>query len=174
MAINTISQLTSAINEGARSNQFKVEITTPTGVTLTNASLLCKSAQVPEFTIGRIEVPIAGGRRFYIPGDRTFAEWTATFIVNSSMGIRTQFETWLDKVRSGNFATTTTRASTDTSTYFGTIKVLQLNAANAPVKTYTLQNAFPNDLSAIDVSYDTTDAIEEFTVTFAYTYHTVA
>jgi len=33
-----------------------------------------------------------------------------------------------------------------------------------------LYDAFPTDVSAIDLSYDTTDAVQEFTVTFQYHY----
>jgi hypothetical protein len=35
---------------------------------------------------------------------------------------------------------------------------------------YELYDAFPTDVSAIDLSYDTTDAVQEFTVTFQYHY----
>jgi hypothetical protein len=35
---------------------------------------------------------------------------------------------------------------------------------------YRLVNCWPSDISAIDLSYDTTDAVEDFTVTWTYDY----
>ena len=38
------------------------------------------------------------------------------------------------------------------------------------IATYEFQDIFPTNISAIDVSYDTTDTIEEFTVEFQVNY----
>ena len=39
-----------------------------------------------------------------------------------------------------------------------------------PLKTYTFYDIFPTEVSAIDLSYDSADAIEEFSVTFQVQY----
>ena len=41
------------------------------------------------------------------------------------------------------------------------------------LKTYTFIDMFPTEISTIDLSYDSTDTIEEFTVTFALQYYLV-
>ena len=53
------------------------------------------------------------------------------------------------------------------------VTVQHLDQSGAPVRTYTLNNCFVSDISAIDLSYDSTDAISEFTVTWVYDYFTV-
>ena len=42
------------------------------------------------------------------------------------------------------------------------------------VKTYQFYDVFPTNISAIDLSYDTADTIEEFTVEFQVQYWTPA
>jgi hypothetical protein len=42
-----------------------------------------------------------------------------------------------------------------------------------PTREYTFVNIFPINISSIDLNWETTDAIEEFTVEFAYDYWTV-
>ena len=44
---------------------------------------------------------------------------------------------------------------------------------NVVLKTYTFVDMFPTEISTIDLSYDSTDTIEEFTVTFALQYYLV-
>ena len=55
-------------------------------------------------------------------------------------------------------------------TYRSTITIEQLKPDGTVARIYDLYDAFPTDVSAIDLSYDTTDAIQEFTVTFQYHY----
>ena len=169
----TISQFNRAIADAARPNQFTISFTPPSGVTIPNAGILCKSAAIPGLTIGVIEVPLQGGRRMKLPGDRTFAEWTATFIADQSHGLRSGFEKWMAGIVNFNFNTAAKASGQITGDYKQNIVIQQLNSNGSPVTggTYTLKDAFPTDISQIDLSYDTTDTIEEFTVTFQYTYY---
>lgn len=179
MAISTISAITSQLKSGARPNLFNVAVTAPagmvTGVTLpTNANLLCKAAQAPAYTIGMIEVPFRG-RRIKVPGDRTFAEWTATFIVDEGYAIRQYFESWANGIKARDFISGSLRTiGTNNVDYYGTIDVTQLSDEDKLVRKYSLKDVFPTDVSQIDVSYDTTDALMEFTVTFQYHYFTAS
>jgi hypothetical protein len=45
--------------------------------------------------------------------------------------------------------------------------------AAIPTREYTFVNIFPVSVSNIDLAWETTDAIEEFTVEFAYDYWVV-
>jgi hypothetical protein len=56
--------------------------------------------------------------------------------------------------------------------YRTNVTIQHLRDDGSVSKTYLLKEAFPTDISQIDLSYDTTDAIEEFTVTFQYSYFT--
>ena len=55
---------------------------------------------------------------------------------------------------------------------YGTVEIFQLkeDGSSAPAGSYRLVNCWPSDISAIDLSYDTTDAVEDFTVTWTYDY----
>jgi hypothetical protein len=154
---------------GSRPNLFNVTINTPSGISIPNHTILCKGAAVPGMTVGVIEVPYKG-RRIKIPGDRTFAEWTATFISDERHRLRAGFEAWMARISSNNFDSASLRTSI--SDYRTNITVQHLKDDGRISKTYTLKEAFPTDVSQIDLSYDTTDAIQEFTVTFQYSYFT--
>jgi len=180
----TLSTFKQAVGLGSRPNNFKVTIASPTGLTLptftgiadaTAWSLLCKSAAVPGFSIGVVEVPVQGGRRMKLPGDRTFAEWTATFIADEKLAVRSFFENWIANIATNDFQRVSKvglTTSNITSDYKQNIQVQQLDAKGTNVikGLYVLKEAFPTDISAIDLSYDSTDTIEEFSVTFQYSF----
>lgn len=157
------------LNGGSKANLFRMEIEveeTITGVDLDNVPILCKSGAIPAFTLGVIEVPFRG-RRIKIPGDRTYADWTATFINDDSQNIRKSFDNWLNTIVNVD-GEEALRDGTDS--YRCTITVNQLKPDGTVARKYKLFDAFPTDVSAIDLSYDTTDAVQEFTVTFQYHY----
>ena len=161
---------------GARPNLFKVEI--PGGIpgfgdTLeAKDQLLIKAAQLPESTIGLVEIPFRG-RTFKVAGDRTFAPWTITVINDEDMAVRKAMEQWMqfiaqyqdgsgentpnDYMRSA----TVTQLIRTPSNKGGTI-----GGGLADSTQYKFHDIFPTNISAIDLSYDSSDTIEEFTVEF--------
>ena len=54
--------------------------------------------------------------------------------------------------------------------YKASVDIKQLKDDGTVIRTYQLREAFVVDVGAIELSYDSTDAIEEFTVTFQYSY----
>jgi hypothetical protein len=157
------------LNGGSKANLFRMDIEVEEdidGVDLANVPILCKSGAIPAFTLGVIEVPFRG-RRIKIPGDRTYADWTATFVNDDSQNIRKSFDNWMNNIINVD-GENSLRDST--ASYRCTIVVNQLRPDGTTARTYELYDAFPTDVSAIDLSYDTTDAIQEFTVTFQYHY----
>ena len=152
---------------GARPNLFRVECTFPagTGGNTELASFLIKSASLPAATQGTIEVPFRG-RKFKIPGDRVYDQWTVKVINDIPMNLRNAFENWID-------ITNPPRANTG-ATFFGAymtqLKVWQLDKAGNEVKGYQFIDCYPVTVGAIELNYDSNDAIEEFDVTFNYQY----
>lgn len=150
---------------GARPNLFEVTLTFPTGVTPptdnTLASFLVKSAALPASNIGPIEVPFRG-RILKLAGDRTFDTWTVTVINDTNFALRSAFEEWMNKINSHNDAS----GETNPSNYMKDVYVDQLDRDGSKLRTYKFNSVFPTNISPIDLSYDTTDAIEEFTVEF--------
>jgi hypothetical protein len=177
MAITTISELTSAIRTGARSNLFRVTIPTFKDTDFSGVveqfSFLCKGAQLPGSTLGIIEVPFQAGRRFKLAGDRTFPEWTTTVINDSNQNVRAALEALQQQYGFTNYENTSSKLLTGASEEeFSTLEVEQFDQAGAVTCRYTLINCWPTDISTLDLSYDSTDTIEEFTVTWAYDYYT--
>jgi len=53
---------------------------------------------------------------------------------------------------------------TDPTLYQKDADVFQLNRDGGVLRTYKFKDIFPTNISAIDLSYETTDTIQEFTV----------
>ena len=176
MADFKISTFRTALKSGSRPNLFRIDVTAPAGQpSLANIyTTLVRSAALPSATIGTIELPMNGGRRFKIGGDRVFSEWTSTLLNDENYELRTALETWQNSMVFTDFGIDSSlgNRSADNSGLYGSILIYQLDETGASVDsaTYRLVNCWPSDISAIDLSYDTTDAIEDFTVTWTYDY----
>ena len=177
MAFASLTQLKTALTgRGARANLFEIEIGFPDAIASTIPStaakdktkILCKAAAVPGFTVGTIEVPYRAGRRIKIPGDRTFADWTVTIINDEDHSLRQAFNAWINLISKGNYNSAT--KSSAISEYYQDITCNHLKADNTISRKYQLNDAFPTDVSAIDLSFDSTDTLSEFTVNFQYHY----
>ena len=177
-ANKSISDFKSAlIGGGARPNLFEVELTTlPDGVEGWNAEIfrfMCKGASLPPQTIASIDVPFRG-RIFKVAGDRTIDPWTVTIINDENFNLRNAFEEWTDLIAKLE----NNMGATDPEAYMVNAKVYQLGrgstpnaksnsgSANSVLKEYEFYNIWPSTVAAIDLSYDSTDTIEEFTVDF--------
>ena len=168
MAITTISDLKTALNTGARSNLFRVNLTSQLTTDENETfSYLCKAAQLPGSTLGIIEVPFAAGRRFKAAGDRTFADWTITIINDEDFVVRNAFERWMNGINShaGNVRT---GAASGPAGYTVDATVTQYGKTGDTLKTYKFVGMYPLDLAPIDLDWGSNDTIEEYAVTFAY------
>lgn len=173
MAGLKLSSFKGALGVAARPNNFYVDITFPTevGVTNTNIRYLCKTAAIPAFSVGVVEIPHFGGRKMKVPGDRTFAEWTATFIADEKMQLHKDMEAWLQYIKASDYSQVDL-AGSDTNDYQGTISVIHTDQSGSDLRTYKLENAFPTELAQLDLSYDNFDTIAEYSVTFQYSHLT--
>ena len=171
MSVFSITAFRSALAGGARPNLFRFQFgALPSGVSLTGADVLIKAGAIPGYTLGVIEVPFRS-RRIKVPGDRTYAEWTATIVNDGDQNIRKFFDNWLKYINNPNGAEDIRTTGDDD--YRTVIEIAHMKTNGLKSRVYQLVDAFPTDVSAIDVSYDNTDAIQEFTVTFQYHYVTV-
>jgi len=154
---------------------FQVDIQFPETLDVDNEliTFMCKSAQLPASSVGVIEVPFRG-RTVKIAGDRTFDNWSATFINDKEMKTRAYFEAWLKDI---NTHQANTANVIDPSVYGRSVVVRQLEkdarSNGSELRSYKLWYAFPVSASAIDLAYDSNDQIEEFSVEFQYSYWTV-
>lgn len=189
--LRTISQFKSQLaGGGARSNLFEVRLATvPFGITwdATNFAFMCKSANLPASNIAQIDVPFRG-RILKVAGDRTIDVWTVTVINDESFQLRNAFELWMNQISQ----LSNNSGATSPASYMVDAEVYQLGrGANlgknsptnnngtaagssgvTPLKSYKFYDIFPTSVSAIDVSYDSSDTIEDFTVEFQVQYWT--
>ena len=155
---------------GARANQFSVSMSGSGAAGLTgNFHFLCRSAQIPALTIGEIAVPYRG-RQIFLAGDRTYDAWTVTIMNDRNFSIRASLEAWMDDM--GDIGGTTKANTLSATAYYGNATVRQLDRNNTPIRTYKLEGVWPTTLDAIDLAYDTNDAIEEFGATFRFNWLT--
>ena len=169
--INEIkSQLTFG---GAKASLFQVAISNPiNGAGDLKTPFMVQAAQIPEATLGTIEVPYFG-RKIKIAGDRTFAEWTVTIINDEDFLIRNAMENWMASINSheGNV---TQAGTASASEYKAQAQITQFSKTGGPLRTYNFNGLFPTSVGAITMDWSTTDAIETFDVTFQYDWWNVS
>ena len=151
---------------GARPNLFEVELVFPDPIAIENdvkekSRFLVKAAQLPASNITPIEVYFRG-RILKIAGDRTFDTWTVTVINDVDFSIRSAMEKWMDFINSMEDAT----GAQDPALYQPDAYVHQLDRDGSTLRTYKFHDVFPTNISAIDLSYETVDSVEEFTTEF--------
>ena len=176
---------------GARPNLFEVDVTFPGTINLgiqgdgtgsfdsDRFRFLCKAAALPASNVAPIDVPFRG-RILKVAGDRTFDTWTVTVINDEDFNHRRAFEAWMQNIAQyGDHS-----GLTDPSSYMGQATVYQLgrtastqqqssdsNVNSNILAQYKFVDIFPTNISQIDLSYDTSDTIEEFTVEFQINYY---
>ena len=185
MATRSINDFKNTLRGGVRPNLFNVQINFPTiignleGVGSGSTSLeglssfLCRSAAIPASTQGLIEVPFRG-RFLKIPGDRTFDAWTATFYNTKDFNLRKAFELWINAANKTdeNIGTLDFGDIGGTNSYFSDLIVQQKakDTSTDVLREYKLVGAWPTNVGAINLAYDSNDQIEEFDVEFQYQY----
>lgn len=162
------------IGGGARPNQFRVELTFPTYVTLgvvagQRAQFLCKAAQLPASTIETLPV-LYRGRPVNFAGERNFQPWTVSIYNDTTFGIRNALEQWQSGIQNYN----TTEGRTNPTDYQVDLSVHQLDRSGAIIKSYKFVDAFPTNISAVGLDFETQNAIEQFDVEFTYNFFTSA
>ena len=151
---------------GARPNLFEVELVFPDPIAIENdvkekSRFLVKAAQLPASNITPIEVNFRG-RILKIAGDRTFDTWTVTIINDVDFAIRSAMEKWMNFINKMEDAT----GAQDPAAYQPDAYVHQLDRDGSTLRTYKFHDVFPTNISAIDLSYETVDSVEEFTTEF--------
>ena len=171
------------VGGGARPNLFECALNFPGNLGVIQDDdfrFMVKSAQIPGSAISTIPVAFRG-RTLKISGDRTFDPWTITVINDTNYKIRNAFEKWMNYMnRHDDNAGVVTPAA-----YQREMLVYQLGRgvvsndttnANLPattdqmpvLKTYKFYGCWPSDITPMELSYDSSDTIQEFSVTLQY------
>lgn len=177
-SVFSISDFRTQLGAGSRPNLFLVKFTAPSDYLFDGFEYVCKAASLPSSTLGLVEIALNGGRRLKIGGDRQFVEWTTTVLNDEKFSIRNRLEAWQNAIVKTNYNLTAVgnRTVGEGTLITGLAEIYQLDADGNAVPNagqYKLHHCWPSDISAIDLSYDTTDTVEEFTVTWSYDYYTI-
>ena len=149
---------------GARPNLFEVELAFPDSISIDNdvkdkSRFLVKAAALPASNITPIDINFRG-RILKIAGDRTFDTWTITVINDTDFAICSAFEKWMNVINKLSDAT----GFNDPAEYQEDAYVHQLDRDGSTLRTYKFFDIFPTNISQMDLSYETIDTVEEFTV----------
>ena len=152
---------------GARPSQFEVML--PSRMSPDLDRFLVQATSLPASTIGTIEVPYFG-RKIKIAGDRTFAEWQTTVLNDEDFRIRNAVELWISDINAhrNNFRNGPVDASP--ASYKYDADVIQYGKTNSKLMVYTFVGLYPSEVSTIELDWNSTDAVETFTITWQYDY----
>jgi hypothetical protein len=185
MALKTLDSFKSQLTGGgARPNLFEVSISFPTELNIAGGkqpitkpetgtagaaesmlTFMVKAAALPASNITPIEIPFRG-RTLKVAGERTFDTWTITVLNDTDFKIRTSFEQWMNGISRISDAS----GDVNPSNYQQDAFVRQLNRVGDTMREYKFVGIFPTNISQIDLSMDSTDTIEEYTVEFQVQY----
>ena len=149
------------IGGGPRANRFKIFIPRAGN----RIEFLAKAGNIPAATLGVVEVQWRGSV-LKLAGDRTFENWTVSIINDSEFSARSALEAWQTEIQElggGNGATTT-------DYLISRAFVEQLDKSDSVLARYEFFNMFPSNIGAIELSYESVDALEEFTVDFEFSH----
>jgi hypothetical protein len=147
----------------ARSNLFEVFI----GLAGQDQKFVCKSASLPATSVGVIEVPYQN-RKLKVPGDRTFQDWTVTIINDESMSVRKELLAWQNDIQGfQNFG-----SNGDTPRdHHRILTVTPMDRTMGAIgDTEVDLYGWPSEIGSIDLSWETADTVQEYTVTFSITH----
>ena len=146
---------------GPRANRFRVFIPRSGS----KIEFLCQSAQIPAAQVGVIEQNFRG-HILKMAGDRTFEPWTVTIINDVEFSSRSALEDWQTDIQELDSGEGITSLDYMVDRAF----VEQLNKDDTVLARYEFFNMFPTSIGAIDLSYETVDALETFDVEFQYSH----
>ena len=154
---------------GARANQFKVVMPFPgyaqVGGEIETLAFMCKGTSLPGFTVTPVPVNFRG-RPIFIAGDRTFDTWSVTVYNDTDFLTRNAFERWPNGINNMS----DNEGLTNPADYQVDAFVDHLDRNGNTIKSYTFRGLWPTVIAPIDLSYDPTEVIEEFSVDFQYNF----
>ena len=154
---------------GARPTLFRVQLTSPgnIGIDLSVSEFMIQASSLPGSTIAPIEIPYFG-RKVRIAGDRTFEPWSVTVMNDEDFAVRALFEKWSNALN--RMVSNVRDPSIATENYKVDLDVVQYAKDGATIRAYQLIGAWPTGIGPIGLNWESGNAIEEFSVNFAYDY----
>ena len=125
------------------------------------SKMFVKAGKLPEAKVGTVKVPYQN-RVLQIPGDRTFTDWECTVIQDEGYVLRTALLNWQAAI--SGFSSMSSTAGVSTS--HKEIVIQPFNRDGSPSGHKARVYGWPNSIGSIELSWDSADAIQEYTVGF--------
>ena len=165
-----ISDFRSALNRHGgvqRKFRWRVGLSFPAGAVSSedtrDASFLATSATTPKQTLGELLVPY-GGREFPYPGDRQYELISFTFINTQDNFGHNAFELW-SQLFNGDDSNT---AAGDISDLLVDWTIELLDQDENVTKTYTLEDAWPQEVGEIELDQASQNEFGTYTVNLRF------
>jgi len=160
------------IYDGARPSLFNVTLSVPQGIGIDNTSVnkfrfVCRTAELPASSLASFDVPYFG-RKIKVAGDRTFADWQVTIMNDEDFSVRALFEAWSNAMN--RMVANVRDPSLTSEQYKADLEVVQYGKTGPAIRSYNIIGAFPTEIGAISLDWDSTNSVETFPVTFSYDY----
>lgn len=141
----------------------------PAPVVERKLAFMCRATTIPASTVSAIPVGYFG-RKVQVAGNRTFEPWSITVLNDEDFVIRKAMENWLAAINGHATNVKNSGVTSRPSDYQATAIVRQFSKGpeELAIRAYKFVNLFPTQVSTIDLDWNTTDAIEEFSVSFEY------
>ena len=155
---------------GARANRYKIVLTFPAAIprgldASTKIGFTAKAASIPSSSMGVVTVHYMG-RPVKIPGDKTWADWNVTVLLDQDYAGRGVFEMWHDLIL-GFDSNVAAAGMQDPINAFARAKVQMLDRYDRVVRTYDVEGIWPSEVNEVTIGYDQNDQIMEQQITFA-------
>lgn len=156
---------------GARPTLFDVDIAMPQslgfGGVLASQRLkfTCSASSIPASTVGSVPVPYFG-RTIKLAGDREFADWSVTILNDEDYVVRRALEAWSNALNT--MESNLRRIPSLEYKKDGIVRAYSKNGGL--ISSYKFVGIFPTNVDAMDLSWDSTNSIQSFGVTFSYDY----
>ena len=157
---------------GARPSLYTIDINGPGDLSFSgNSNILVKAAAIPASNLAPLTVNYMG-RAYKTPGFRTFDTWTVTVINDEDMAARSQIIDWmrvLGGFLDGRRDNALGGGAETLSGYEGDATVTQMGKDGFAKQSWKVHQMWPTELGEIPLDWSS-DAIEEYTIAFAYDY----
>lgn len=164
----SITAFRGAIRSGVqRAHKWSVLVNMPefasSNDTVRQASLLARTTALPSATLGVIEIGW-GGRTIPLPGDRQYEEYTINFINVNDGNVFRAFRRWQEGINGSDSNTGLTLLDD----YMRDIQLDLKDNNDAVTMTYILRDAWPVNVTGLELDAGAMDSYTDFTVTFRY------
>ena len=151
---------------GARPSLFTILINdSATTSTLTGPeTVLVKAAAIPSANIAPLPINYAG-RAYKMSGFRTYDNWSTTILNDEDFSIRNKIMNWMYRLSGAADGERSPALGMTNTPGEGTIT--QVGVDGLDKQSYKFYNMWPTELSEIALDWSN-DAVEEYTVTWAY------